>query len=190
MLDNGNLVGLSTELLTYDGFDEALCDDEETFDGSYELISDVVVEFTPDGEIVAEYPVADHLDPVDDPRDQNVCGLSVDWVVPDWLYRAQGFSDALDWTHANGVIPDPSGDALTVSVRHLDAILQIDRATGELLWRFGPGGDFARSTTLPTSRPTSTPWSGRTTGRCSSTTTATSEHPDRGSPTTLRRSAG
>lgn len=142
MLDNGNLVTLSTELLTYDGFDEPLCDDGEGFDGSYDLIADVVVEFTPDGEIVDEFPLADHLDPVDDPRDQNVCGLPFDGVFPNWLYRAQGNASARDWTHANGVVPDPSGEAFTVSVRHMDAILQIDRATGELLWRLGPGGDF------------------------------------------------
>lgn len=141
MLDNGNLVTLSAELLTYDGFDEAQCD-EDGFDGSYDLIADVVVEFTPEGQIVGEYPLADHLDPVGDARDQNICGLPFDGVFPNWLYRAQGFGEARDWTHANGVVPDPSGDAFTVSVRHLDAILQIDRATGELLWRLGPGGDF------------------------------------------------
>lgn len=143
MLDNGNLVALSTELRTYEGFPAGgLCGEGESFGGSYDLIVDVVVEFTPDGEIVAEYPLADHFDPVGDPRDQNVCGLPFDEVFPNWLYRAQGFAEALDWTHANGVVEDPTGEYFTVSVRHLDAILQIERATGDLAWRFGPGGDF------------------------------------------------
>jgi arylsulfate sulfotransferase len=142
VLDDGNLVAVSSELLTYDGFEAPLCGEGEDFDGSYDLIVDVIVEFTPDGEIVAEYPLADHLDPVGQARDQNVCGLPFDDVFPNWLYRAQGEDEALDWTHANAVVPAPGGDALTVSVRHLDAIMQIDRATGELLWRFGPGGDL------------------------------------------------
>lgn len=142
MLDNGNLVAVSSELRTYDGFAGPLCGEGEDFDGSYDLIVDVIVEFQPDGTVVAEYPLADHLDPVARASDQNVCGLPFDDVFPNWLYRAQGEADALDWTHANAVVPDPSGAAFTVSVRHLDAILQIDRATGELLWRFGPGGDL------------------------------------------------
>lgn len=142
MLDDGNLVAVSSELRTYEGFAGPLCGEGEDFDGSYDLIVDVIVEFAPDGTVVAEYPLADFLDPVAEARDQNVCGLPFDDVFPNWLYRAQGEADALDWTHANAVVPDPSGEAFTVSVRHLDAILQIDRATGELLWRFGPGGDL------------------------------------------------
>lgn len=142
-LPDGNMLAVSTEVRTYEGFDEPLCDEPAAdFDGSYELIVDVIVEFTPDGEIVAEYPLADYFDPVTDARDQNVCGLPFDDVFPNWLYAAQGNDDARDWTHANSVVPSPDGEALTVSVRHLDAVLQIERSSGELLWRFGPGGDF------------------------------------------------
>lgn len=142
-LDNGNIIAISTERRIYEGFDEPLCGETEDFDGTYDLIADVVIEFTPDGEIVAEYPLADHFDPLGDPRDDNLCGLPFEAVFPNWLYGAQGFGDARDWLHSNGVVVSPDGDALTVSVRHLDAVIQIDRATGELLWRFGPGGDFA-----------------------------------------------
>ncbi|MDZ7673494.1 MAG: aryl-sulfate sulfotransferase [Acidimicrobiales bacterium] len=142
-LPDGNMLTISTEVRTYDGFDEPLCDEAAgEFDGSYELIVDVIVEYTPDGEIVAEYPLADYFDPVNEARDQNVCGLPFADVFPNWLYAFQGNDDARDWTHANGVVPSPDGEALTVSVRHLSAVLQIDRETGELLWRFGPDGDF------------------------------------------------
>lgn len=143
MTAEGNLLALSTELQTYEGIPTGTCEDDANQGGSHDLIVDVVVEVRPDGEVVAAHPLADHLDPVGDPRDQNICGLDFDDVFPNWLYRAQGHAEARDWTHANGVVVDPSGDEITVSVRHLDAILQIERATGELVWRFGPGGDFA-----------------------------------------------
>ena len=148
-LSNGNIAVLSTELRTYDGFTEALCGDTEPgfenfepFDGSYDLISDIVTEFTPEGEIVFEAKLADLLDPINDPRDQNVCGLPQGAVFPNWMYRAQGFDQSRDWTHANAVIEDPERNAFIVSIRHLDAVIAISRDTGELLWRLGPGGDF------------------------------------------------
>ena len=110
LLPDGNLVAISSELRTVEGFDQPRCgEDPAEFDGSYDLISDVIVEFTPAGEIVARYPLADLLDPVGDDRDGNVCGLPFDQVFPNWLYRAQGYADALDWTHANAVVPDPTG---------------------------------------------------------------------------------
>lgn len=150
-LSNGNIATLSTELRTFDGFVESLCDDTaegfealDPFDGSYDLVSDVVTEFTPAGEVVFEAKLADLLDPVGDPRDQNLCGLpDGPRVFPNWMYRAQGFDQARDWTHANGVIEDPDRNAFIVSIRHLDAVIAISRDTGELLWRLGPGGDFA-----------------------------------------------
>ncbi|HEC09915.1 MAG TPA: hypothetical protein ENI86_10160 [Acidimicrobiales bacterium] len=143
MLPDGDLLTLSTELITLGGFPkEGLCGEPLGIDGTYDLISDVIVEFAPSGEVVARYPLIDYLDPVNRPEDQNVCGLPFDQVFPNWLYRAQGFDRATDWTHANAVVVDPTGRYLTVSVRHQDAILQIDRTTGELAWRFGPGGDF------------------------------------------------
>jgi hypothetical protein len=99
-LPNVNLLTISAERRIYEGFPaEGLCGEVDGIDGTYELISDVIVEFTPEGDIVAECPLADYL--------------------------------------------DPTGEYLTVSVRHLDAVLQIERATGDLVWRFGPGGDFA-----------------------------------------------
>ncbi len=148
-LSNGNIAVLSTELRTFDGFTESLCPDTEEgfenfepFDGSYDLISDIVTEYTPDGEIVFEAKLADLFDPVNDPRDQNVCGLPQGAVFPNWMYRAQGFDQSRDWTHANAVIEDPERNAFIVSIRHLDAVVAISRDTGELLWRLGPDGDF------------------------------------------------
>lgn len=57
---------------------------------------------------------------------------------------AQDASDGTkDWTHGNSVVHDPRDDSLLVSLRHQDWILKLERESGELLWRFGPEGDFA-----------------------------------------------
>ncbi len=41
------------------------------------------------------------------------------------------------WTHANALDHDPADDSYTLSLRNLDAILHIDRPTGEILWQLG-----------------------------------------------------
>lgn len=152
MLPSGNLLFLSSEMRTYDGFDAPRCgEDPATFDGTYDLIVDVVVEATPDGEVVQEWPLADVLDPVDGPvGDQQVCGVPIPGVFPTWVYQAlpepQGSPTASDWTHANGVVLDEEHNALIVSVRHVDAVLALryredeDGPAGEVLWRLGADG--------------------------------------------------
>lgn len=148
MLPNGNLLVLSTELRTYEGWDQPQCgEDPADFDGSYDLIADVVVEVAPDGEVVGEWPLADHFDPLDGPApDQNICGIPVPGVFPTWVYQDLGTADARDWTHANGVILDEEHNALIVSVRHTDAVIAIryqdddEGEAGDLLWRMGPEG--------------------------------------------------
>jgi len=41
------------------------------------------------------------------------------------------------WTHANALDHDRATDRYTLSLRNLDAILHIDRPTGEILWQLG-----------------------------------------------------
>ncbi|HEX9991968.1 MAG TPA: aryl-sulfate sulfotransferase [Acidimicrobiales bacterium] len=138
-LPGGNLLALSTELLDVP-FPAPRCgEDPATFPGRYQLVSDVVVEFDPDtGEVVGEWPLGDLLDPVADPAQAAVCSFTSPTIVPTFMYASMG--DVKDWSHANSVVLDEGRDALLVSVRHLDAVIAVDRATGELRWRLGPGG--------------------------------------------------
>jgi len=41
------------------------------------------------------------------------------------------------WTHANALDHDPVDDRYTLSLRNLDAILHVDRTSGEVLWQLG-----------------------------------------------------
>lgn len=48
-----------------------------------------------------------------------------------------------DWSHANSIVHAPASDRWYVQVRYHDALLAIDRATGEMLWALGgPYGEF------------------------------------------------
>jgi len=54
---------------------------------------------------------------------------------------------AHDWLHANSIYYMPSSGDLLVSIRHQDWLVKLDYSngtgTGNVLWRMGPGGDFA-----------------------------------------------
>jgi Arylsulfotransferase (ASST) len=121
-LDNGNFLSMSYTFRDIDYPDIGLT----------HVAGDLLVEITPDGEIVWEWDSFDHLDP---------------------LRRRDGFDDVIldpatlengmDWTHGNGMIYDPATDTILFSMRHQDWVVQIDHATGDLLWRLGEEGDFA-----------------------------------------------
>jgi hypothetical protein len=55
---------------------------------------------------------------------------------------------ALDWLHANTLYYDPQDGSIIWSSRHQDWVMKIDyengspTATGNILWRMGPDGDF------------------------------------------------
>ncbi len=55
---------------------------------------------------------------------------------------------AMDWLHANSLYYNPQDGSIIWSSRHQDWVMKIDyengspAATGNILWRMGPGGDF------------------------------------------------
>ncbi len=143
VLPNGNLITLSREIRSVE-YPDAVCDDEEDFDGTYEVGGDTVVEFDPDtGEVVKEFSLFDVLDPVDNldrTMTYEFCSQYLDSVYPD--------RDARDWTHANAVVLDEDHNALILSLRHTDSLVALrytddaDGPAGELLWTLGEDGDF------------------------------------------------
>ncbi len=61
------------------------------------------------------------------------------WTWSTWDHMEP--TGAEDWTHCNALVVD--GDRLLLSVRNISSVVALDRTTGELLWTFGSGGDFA-----------------------------------------------
>ncbi|MYK58511.1 MAG: hypothetical protein F4027_07840, partial [Rhodospirillaceae bacterium] len=95
--------------------------------GRLELAGDTVVEFTADGTVVREHDFFDIIDP-------HRIGYGLD--APFWTI-AEVVPGGADWTHANGLIHDPSDDSFIVTVRHQDCAIKIDRQSGALTWILG-----------------------------------------------------
>lgn len=79
---------------------------------------DVVQEITPKGEVVYEWRSWEHLNFAEDV----ICPLE----------------SRKEWTHANSLFQTEEGKIL-LSFRLTDTVGLVDRATGEFLWKWGPG---------------------------------------------------
>jgi hypothetical protein len=97
-----------------DGTLAILCHDEREVDGET-IIGDRLVEVAPDGSTRDVWFVWDHWDYDPDSGSD-----------PHWGYA-----------HCNAVDYSEAEDAYYVSARKLDSIFRIDRASGDVVWRFG-----------------------------------------------------
>lgn len=139
-LPSGNLLTLSTEVIELDEADAArLCPDNP--EGT--IVGDIVVELSPDGDVVQEWPLSSVYDPVDTPGSE-MCIQGMPVAPPNWFYPERGLTR--DWTHANAVELVDDQNLLLVSLRHLDQVIALryhdddDGPAGELLWSIGADG--------------------------------------------------
>lgn len=86
-----------------------------------------------DGHVLWRWSAWDHLDPY---------RIGYETTDPYWITR--GFADYADWTHGNGITYDPRDDSVLVSFRIQDAILKIDRKSGEIKWILGDPRDWGK----------------------------------------------
>lgn len=129
--EEADFLALSSEVRLYDNYpaDEVVTTMTEDNVG---VIGDVIVEFKRDGTIVRETKLLDVLDPY------RICYDTL--TVPNnSIYGSLGVV-LRDWSHANAVLLDPSDDTYIVSVRHQDAVVKIERTTGQIVWIHGPHG--------------------------------------------------
>ncbi|MGB7303019.1 MAG: aryl-sulfate sulfotransferase [Burkholderiaceae bacterium] len=89
------------------------------------FMSDTIVLFNREGTIHMELDLIDLLD---------TARITTDGRLPYW--RFQGWSETMDWSHANSIIEDPADGGLLLSLRHQDAIIKVSRS-GELVWILG-----------------------------------------------------
>ena len=83
------------------------------------MLGDQVAEVTPDGVEVNVWRSADHLDP------------ETDVICP--LERRNA------WGGANDLTASPDGSTFLISFRILDTVALVDRSTGQIAWKWGPG---------------------------------------------------
>lgn len=106
---------------------EALCPDRP-------LALDYLEEVTPEGEVVWEWKIEDHLEEI---------GALADLILP-------VHERFWDWAHVNTleVLPEnPTGERddrfhagnLLLCGRHIDAAFVVDRESGSVVWAWGPG---------------------------------------------------
>jgi arylsulfate sulfotransferase len=114
-LANGHLILITNTTKTFENL--------PGFPGSTVVLGDVLVDLDENRTPVWVWSTFDHLDVNRQPL---------------------GFPD---WTHANALIYSPEDGNLILSLRDQDWVLKINyqdgRGDGHILWRMGPGGDFA-----------------------------------------------
>lgn len=140
-LPNGNFLALSQEVRTFRGFTDPDCPPGPFADPTVRpQRGDVVIEYTPDGEVVHEVSLFDAIDPREQPGSQQ-CNLKTDAI-------ATGDEVFVDWSHGNSATLFEDENALLVSARNLSSVMALRWAAddegpaGEVLWQLGPGLDF------------------------------------------------
>lgn len=131
-MPNGNILVMATaehELTEAQRIE--LCPDD---DRDFRAMSDVIVEYEPDGHVVRTWDVWDVVD-FDDHPGREIC-------KDEGLFASE---EVRDWTHGNSAVYDPERDAILVSLRHTNQILALDHLDEEgpqssLRWMIGPGG--------------------------------------------------
>ena len=135
---SGNIVAISTELRTYEnypGSDSIVDAPKEASD----VLGDVLVEFSRQGDVLREVRLLDLLDPY------RIGYNSLDWGGA-WRVlfpQEEETRPRRDWAHANAVVLDAGERYAIVSLRHQDAVVKIDWQTGELVWILGSHDGWA-----------------------------------------------
>ncbi len=131
-MDSGNFLMLSVEFRNFLEYPTSVTNPSAPLDEAI-VVGDVVVEFSPDGNVVNEWSIIDMLDPF------RLNYSSLLGLYNNLYETVFGVAEeTVDWSHGNEVIHDPSDDSIIVSFRHQDAVVKFSRLTGELIWILGP----------------------------------------------------
>ncbi len=95
------------------------------------VAGDVLVHFDPSGQILGQWPLLDLLEPT---------RIAYDGVVGNYWedFPLWSGDDIKDWSHGNAVSYDPVHDRFLVGLRHQDAVVAIERVSGEVAWILAP----------------------------------------------------
>ena len=125
-LANGNFLVLGIETRDFDHYPTSEADPKAPR-AAAELVGDVVVEFSRDGNVVDSWKLFDTLDP-----------YRIGYGSLGDYWGKKGIPGSYDWSHANSVVYDAASDTLIVSLRHQDAVVAIDRGSRSVRWILGP----------------------------------------------------
>ena len=132
-MPNGNFLALSGHSRNIRNWPASVHEPEKVTEDR-EIVGDMVVEFSPSGDVVWQWDSFDHLDP-----------YRIGYDALDAYWHVRGFPGAADWTHGNGVTYDPHDDSVLVSLRLQDCVLKIDRKSGDIAWILGDHANWLPS---------------------------------------------
>jgi hypothetical protein len=95
------------------------------------VIGDVIIEMTQDGDVLREWKLLDILDPY---------RIGYNSLREDfWSNHYRGVVDGVvhDWTHGNAIIYEEEDNSFVISVPYQDAVIKVSMDTGELVWILG-----------------------------------------------------
>ncbi|MEM8745576.1 MAG: aryl-sulfate sulfotransferase [Actinomycetota bacterium] len=130
-MPNGNILTLSTTEHELTPEQRAtFCPDDPA---EFNAISDIAVEFEPDGTVVRTWDLWDAID-IDEFPGREMC-------VDAGIFAGE---NNRDWNHANSVTYDPDRDAIIISSRHTNQIVAFDHLDDEgpqtqVRWILGDG---------------------------------------------------
>jgi len=127
-LPNGNLLLLSSESRVIQDWYTSETDSDAPR-APANVIGDVVVEVTQNGEIVNEWSLFDILDPYR--IGYNSTSLNF------WRNLYGDTAESKDWTHGNAIIYEASDHSFVMSVTYQDAVIKVSMDTGDLVWILG-----------------------------------------------------
>jgi len=130
-MENGNYLMLGSE---YKAIESYYTSETEEFAPrkTQNVMGDVIYEFNTAGKIIWDWHAFDHLDP-----------MRIGYETFSGYWDRRGFSDIIDWSHANTVLYDPSDNTIMVNFRYLSSILKIDRDSKDIKWIFGEPSGYA-----------------------------------------------
>ena len=123
-MPNGNFLLLSSEhRVIEDWYTSETDPDAPKADAN--VIADVVVEFTPAGEVVNEWSLFDIID---------INRIGYNSLREDfWANHYDGVVEGIvyDWTHSNALIYEEEDHSFVMSVAYQDAVIKVSMDTGE-----------------------------------------------------------
>lgn len=129
ILPNGNRLVCSTEIKEIDNYYTSERD-KEAPRKLQKVMGDVILEFTPEGDVVHRWSSFDEM-PV----------MRIGYETFSNYWHRRGFPGVIDWSHANAVVPLPNEDAYLVNYRYQSAMIKVNKTKGKIEWIFAePSG--------------------------------------------------
>ena len=131
-MPEGGWLALSVELRTITDYPTSESNEDAPTADTL-VAGDRAIHFARDGSMIDSWDMLDLLDP----RRIGYDSLTAPFWDPVFMR-----DDISDWSHANAIWYDEPEDEVILSLRHQDAVVAVERSTGELSWIMAPNENW------------------------------------------------